>query len=520
MDSERFASYLKANIPFVGDATVRRLTEAGITSVAALGEVTYDGLVRAGVRRPAANAILLYVLRQKRLVRFRKNFDNYFDPSDLVYLVPSALLFCVFAALHVAAPFAVPEAIAINWFVADVLYGLYWIFVFVKPSRTGSFSEYALIPTFAGFLALVFATMFSLTTADPVLPFVLFSVVVASITMWHSTLLRYRNPLNVKEETVSQLGMAIVALGVVGMALEGVTILRNPDMLGRMSAPDLLQLVLFFVFLAIVIPLGHRVTETREVMARTTLVHLYLLVAAFAGFVLFHLLFGAGMTTMDVHLGVRMLQVLVPLSVLYAYLLFPTRYFPRLGLLFVVTGFLNLLVPLAVQIGPFPVGEDFWSIIGKTSDVVQLIGFLFFSGTVVHLLFRRAAAAELPKDVEDLVEDACTEILRWSDNQEPSSQYRSYWDASNRCFQNGFFQRGIDILKSGLAKKRWRYYDEAIFHYQLACGYSLLGDEDSAVSHLERALHLYPYLRKFVEKDEMLAGVSANFVALELATAR
>jgi len=73
----------------------------------------------------------------------------------------------------------------------------------------------------------------------------------------------------------------------------------------------------------------------------------------------------------------------------------------------------------------------------------------------------------------------------------------------NAYTARGEFERGLEI---DLRLLRLRPQDP-IVHYNMACSYSLLGQEDAAVSALERAINLGYQDIEHMEQDEDLANV-------------
>ena len=213
-------------------------------------------------------------------------------------------------------------------------------------------------------------------------------------------------------------------------------------------------------------------------------------------------------------INIDILKILFPLIVLYIYILFPTKYFPKLGRIFLVALILFAFFPFMRNFIFFEITPDvFWNVLGNIANVIQIISFLFFSGSLIHLIFKTPNDGDSANNMSQEIHSACDEIISWSDNREPFSKYLSYWEVSNLCYNYGFFRYCIEYLNEGLQLQRWPYYDEAILHYQLACGHSLMREGNIALDHLKKALQLYPYLKKFVLSDEMLKNIKADIYA-------
>jgi len=241
-----------------------------------------------------------------------------------------------------------------------------------------------------------------------------------------------------------------------------------------------LDFILSFLFLSLLLAsifLGYSISENKKIEEnKLFLINIYMIIGIII-IVLFKVFLNEEFQFIHKLLSIQITNILLLTVLLYLYFFFPTKKLLGIGRLVLFVLMLLLVMQVLMELDLFSnLNNNFWPIVNNISSIIQILGFLFFSGSVLNLLTKRKNTIDSIV-FSDLVKNAANEILSWSNNNELCSKYQSYWNASNVYFQNGFYYDGIDILKKGLTKRRWSYYDEAILKYQIACGYSLLNNK-------------------------------------------
>jgi hypothetical protein len=331
--------------------------------------------------------------------------------------------------------------------------------------------------------------------------FFYFANLAGVFTTLHFYLIKYKNPLNVKNSLIQLLASTCIGVSIILFINFFLYIKNFLSENNGFDFWDFLLSLIYILFLYFVYQVCTSISERKRVSEKKYLNQILITIVCCILIYSAKYILSSNLEIASYIFSIDQIKLLFPLLILYLFLLNPKiKHHNILKVVVVFIIFINIIDIL----NSFKILEIestiVWNYLGKISIIIQFFSFFIFSGSIINRFFNNKKLLREMNLTLDIV-NAVNEILNWGDTSE------NYWNTSNLCFQNGFYDYGIETLKKGVQKQKRTYYDEAMFYYQLACGYALKNEKQKSLSMIKKAFYLYPKFEVFAKKDEMLENI-------------
>ena len=523
MTRKDFIRFISTNVPHVGKRTAALLYEGGINSIDALENCTLENITTLGVNRYRAVAIKAFSDARLRLYRYTKGFDSFWDPGDILWIafVGASIIFTTLIPVFDLTKVPIYFQLVLSALIL-FLSGLYWCFVLIHKPRTKLLLFATGVCFFMIIVHRITLSFLGVNLRGRHEIFVFGAYLVLLVTYAHFSIFKYRNILNVRNETVEVLTNGVVglsALWLLKLISSLFAFIHEPIQLSSLEIATILFGIVASVFFLLI---GHAIAERRHFPSRQTLLGLYGVVFIFLTlWGIDSFIAGFDLSSLISQICADFLLVIIPVVCLWCYIIYPRKFFPRLGRAFLT---INIVMSGAIMLSELglltwllsvSVEGRVWIWIDRVGNILAILTFISFTGGLGWVFRRLITFQGKPSSMASLseVREAAEEKLSWSDVSDVD-RHDDYFDVSNLCFQFGYFDLGIEYLHRALDERKWPDYGKGVLNYQLACGHALAGRRDQALDYLKKSLFLFPRFKKYVARDEMLSSIANDIEGL------
>lgn len=493
-----------SSIPNIGKQTAARIYENGITSLDDFDNMGYEKLTSIGISPSKSKILLAHINSKNNFLRLPKGFDAFYDPSELPLIIVVCLgvifplIFSYFKLMDFIPFYHLLLNIPLLFFT-----GMYWITVFINVEKSEKPFYFSLAFLIMYLLSTILLHLLGIEYVELFQDFNFAVFLFWFITWSYFVVYRYKASLNIKYKSID-----IFSTGVIFTSVIFIIILLKKayahlnDEFGLLFILEFTMYFLSIIGISFNLLIAYLISSKKGLPKKNNLLGLYIIAFLIGLFLIVNITI---VKSNDISLAILLfIETLIPSICLWFYILYPNNHYPQLSRIFVILIIFSMIFEFLIgsdlinRIFVFETNSFNWGNLKNIGLVLQIASLLFFSGGLFKGFLKFKTINYQIKEVD--IREAGTELLKL----ETFSRHSMYYDLSNLCYQHLYYSIGIEFLKNSLSERKWKSYQKATIYYQLACGYSLLGNIEEAKDYLQKSINLYSKFKTLSEKDNML----------------